>query len=143
MAESNAAAKWIYTRLIADAQLTAVVGTKIYIDIPPQTTPPVAPPFVLYSMLSGVPLRTVGRYVVWSDMIWLIYTVDETQSYAGAIKTGADRIDTVLHAQSGTNVDGIVHACVRIMAYQQQDPIVNGRIVKKLGGQYRIYASTA
>lgn len=139
MAAVNAADRWIATVLLADVQLAAVVGTKVYADLPPQVEPPIALPFVIFTMLSGVTLRIVGPTVVWDNCLYKVVIMAEANSFEGTLKSGADRIDAVLHAQSGTNVSGTVYACVRESPVRlTEPPEAGGRVVRQLGGIYRL-----
>lgn len=143
MAEINAIDRWLFTTLTGDAALTAVIGTKVYADIVWQATPPIEPPYAIYSMLSGVDLRVVGPYRVWSDCLYIVKMVAESNTFAGVLKTGADRIEAVINVKSGSNVDGIVDNCYRVQPLRLAEPPVNGRIYRQLGGIYRIRGKVA
>ena len=142
MADPNVADRFIFTSLAADSALTAIVGGKIYNEIATPTTPPVAPPYVLYQMQSAVGLRTIGVHIVWSNMLFLVRGVVEANSYTGASKTMADRIETVLHAASGSNIDGVLFACVWENPFRLPE-IADGRILRHQGAMFRIYARGA
>jgi hypothetical protein len=143
MADTNAIDQWLYATLTGDGALAAVVGTKVYADLPPQTEPPVSLPFVVFTMLSGVDLRVVGTYRVWANCTYKIVGMAEANSFAGNLKTMADRIDAVLDAKQGSNVTGIIYSCVREMPIRLTEPPQDGRVIRQLGGIFRIQARAA
>lgn len=138
MAEVNAIERWLYTVLSSDGALTAVVSTRIYADRIPQD---VASPYpcVVFGHLSARDLMGVGAFRIWANSLYVIRAIDETESFAGNVKTAADRIDAVLHAASGSNVDGEIFACTRESPFRMSEE-TDGRVFQHLGGQYRILA---
>lgn len=135
MSELNAADKWIYTALSGDAQLTAIVGPRIYAEQAPQGA---ALPYVVFNFQGGADLMSVGPYRVWTNALMLVRGIAETASYAGSLATIADRIDAILHAQSGSNVDGVVYAAVRERPFRMPE-MGNGRQFRHAGGIYRLW----
>lgn len=142
MADPNVADRFIFTSLTADSALTVVIGSKVYGAIVWPQTPAPPPPYVIYQMQSAVGLRTIGVHRVWSNMLFLIRGVVEGNSYGGASKTMADRIDAVMHAASGTNVDGVMHACVWQSPFRLPE-VTDGKIYLHAGSMFRIYARAA
>lgn len=134
MAETVAAEKWLYSVLAADATLTGAVSTRIYAYTAPESA---TFPLVLFGQQSATDLMGVGPYRIWANMLYVVRGVGETASMAG-VQTIANRIDTVLHAASGSNVDGIVYACVRVQPFALSETI-SGRQFRHLGGIYRLF----
>jgi hypothetical protein len=139
MAETNAAEKWIYATLAADATLTGLVGTRIYRNrVPQDVTSPY--PCVVFAYLSGRDRRGVGTWRAWSNTLYVVRGIDETENSLGPLKTVADRIDAVLHGASGATSEGTVWAAVREEPYSLSEEGPGGRIFEHLGGIYRILA---
>lgn len=139
MSELNAIDRWIYGTLTADTALAAVVGTRVYADQAPQTTPAVTMPVVVFQWQGGADLMVIGGVRVWTNAVYLIRGIDEAQTWGGDLKTIADRIDAVLHRGSGTNADGVVYAAVREQPFRMPET-AGGKSYRHLGGLYRIYA---
>lgn len=139
MAETSAAEKWIYSKLAADAALTAIVGTRIYHDRIPQD---VANPYpcVVFAYQSGRDVRGVGAWRAWSNLLYVVRGIDETEDYLGNLQTIANRIDAVLHGASGTTSEGTVWASVREEPFRMSEEGPGGRIFGHLGGIYRVLA---
>jgi hypothetical protein len=135
MSELTAADRWIYGVLSADAQLTAKVGNRIYSESAPQTAPL---PYVVFSQQASYDLMGVGPLRIWANAIFLIRGIAETTSYGGDLGIIVNRIDAVLHAQSGSNVDGVVVAAVRERPFRLAE-MSNGRNFRHEGGQYRMW----
>lgn len=138
MAEVLSAEKWIYATLAADVTLTGLVSTRIYADRIPQD---VASPFpcVVFSYLTGRDLRGVGTWRAWSNFLYIVRGVHETEDFSGSLKTIADRIDAVLHGASGSSSEGTVWAAWREEPYRMPEA-TDGRSIAHLGGIYRVLA---
>jgi hypothetical protein len=139
MSELNAIDRFLYTSLAADTALAAVVSTRIYADLAPQT-PTIVTPYVIFTMLSATDLMVIGGNRVWANSLYLVKGVDKSLTYGGSLKTIADRLDAVVHRFSGvTNADGTVYTAVREQAWRQTETS-DGVVYKSAGGIYRIYA---
>lgn len=136
MSELNAIDRYIFGALTADPTLAGVVGQRVYVDI---ATPAAAMPYIIFQMQASVDLMPVGPGRIWADCLYLVRGVTEATSYGGALKTIADRIDAVLHATAGANVDGTVWACVRDRPYRLPE-VADGRNYRHAGAIFRIYA---
>ncbi|MGP1664480.1 MAG: tail completion protein gp17, partial [Rhodanobacter sp.] len=109
--ESNTAEQWITATLKADAQLTALVGTRIYNTRRPATG---AFPCVIFQMQAARDdLMVLGGVRVWAEMLYLVRGIAEQTSYEGNLATIANRIDAALHAKSGVATAGVVWVAVR------------------------------
>ena len=136
--ETNAAEQWLSTTLKADAQLTALVGTRVYNTRRPSPTTPF--PCVIFQLQAvRDDLMVLGGVRVWASLLYLVRGIAEQTSYEGNLATIANRIDAVLHAQSGTASAGVVWVAVRERPFQMSE-IVDGRTFAHLGGLYRIQA---
>lgn len=139
--ETNAVSRFIYSTLSADAQLTAVVGTRIFETRRPSPTTPF-PCVISQLQAAGDDMMGVGPYRIWSSLLYLVRGITEQTSYEGNAAIIADRIDAALHAKSGTNVAGTVWSIVRERPFIMAE-IVDGREFRHAGGLYRIQASKA
>jgi len=136
--ETNAAEQWLSTTLKADATLTGLVSTRIYNTRRPSPTTPF--PVVIFQLqAAGDDLLVLGGVRVWAPLLYLVRGIAEQTSYEGTLATIANRIDTLLHAQSGTATAGTIWVAVRERAFQMSE-IVDGRTFAHLGGLYRIQA---
>ena len=136
--EINVAEQWLATTLKADAQLAALVDTRIFNKRRPSETTPF--PCVIFQMqAAGDDLLVLGGVRVWSPLLFLVRGIAEQLSNEGNLATIANRIDAVLHAQSGTATAGTVWVAVRERPFQMSE-IINGRTFAHLGGLYRIQA---
>ena len=135
MAETVAGERWLYTVLSGDAQIVAAVGMRIYGYRAEQGK---ARPYILYQWQGGVDLMVVGAARVWTESTYLVRAVADETNFTGVLKTLADRIDAVLHAASGTVVDGVVVSCVREAPWSMVEAGVGGDEVRQLGGVYRL-----
>lgn len=134
MSQSAATDRWLYGVLSSDGALLALVGTRVYADLAPDGT---QLPVVIYQMQSARDRMMVGSTRIWSDQLYLVRGIAETPAYGGDLLTIADRIDVVLHAASGSTVEGTVFECVREREFRMVETI-NGRQYRHLGGVYRI-----
>ena len=136
--ETNAAEQWLSTTLKADATLTGLVSTRIYNTRRPSATTPF--PVVIFQLqAAGDDLLVLGGVRVWAPLLYLVRGIAEQTSYEGTLASIANRIDTLLHAKSGTATAGTVWVAVRERAFQMSE-IVDGRTFAHLGGLYRIQA---
>ena len=136
--ETNAAEQWLSTTLKADATLTGLVSTRIYNTRRPSATTPF--PVVIFQLqAAGDDYLVLGGVRVWAPLLYLVRGIAEQTSYEGTLATIANRIDTLLHAKSGTATAGTIWVAVRERAFQMSE-IVDGRTFAHLGGLYRIQA---
>jgi hypothetical protein len=134
--ETSTAETWIYSKLTADAALTALVGSRIYRGVAPEGA---AFPFVVFFLMMGTGFDVMGtgtaRYITSGQ--WVIKAVDRNPS-ASTASSVADRIDAALHGQSGSATGGVVHACTRDepLAYVE---VADGATYQHLGGLYKVF----
>jgi hypothetical protein len=130
----------IHDLLAADAQLTAVVGGRIYADEVPQGA---ASPAVVYQFLAGVDRRAVGGITVYVDPLYIVAGVAPATNWA-QLATIARRIEAVLDGAGGTvGSEGIVIQSIeREDIFRQIDPLVAGQTrYRRYGGRYRLFVS--
>lgn len=119
--------RFIYDRLVL-AGLHPHSGTA-----PTGTTEPYV---VIQVQSPGNDLYVVGAYRLWTDPLFLVKAVAQTESW-GTLTATADAIDTALHDQAGAVSGGTIFECVRERAFSM---IENGGGVeyRHLGGFYRV-----
>jgi len=139
MIETQLVEKWLYDVLSSDAGeggVATLVDGRIYAYHPPQAA---TYPLVLYSLLSGIDVMTVGACRVLVNSVYIVKVVDrsDTVSFAG-IKPVADRIDLLLHDTQGEVESGRVLTCTRegVVSYAEFET----QFTLHLGGRYRILA---
>jgi hypothetical protein len=143
MSETNTVETFIYGALAGDSVLlTALGGLAIDKIFNAQARRNATLPYVVFQQQSGVDLMVVGSVRVWSNFLYVVRATAEADNYSGVLQIAAGRIDAVLHAASGTNVNGTVWACVREKPFVLPEPR-EGRVFRHLGGIYRIYAKAA
>lgn len=134
-----AAERWLYAVLTGDGTLAGLVGTRVYFDSIPQDA---AMPLIYVTQSSGRDLAGTGPNIYATRFAYAVRAVDETPpgGLTTALVNVADRLHTVLHAASGSNVDGAVMACVREQPFSmtERDPST-GRPYRHLGGIYRMW----
>jgi len=142
MSEPWAVDQFIVTALKADSALTALIGgatPRVYADMAPQTTPPVALPYVLFQMQAATDLMVVGNFRVWSNMLYLVRMLAETGSWGGNLDTGANRIEVALNGKSASNGSGLIYSATRENPFRLLETI-DGRQIRHSGHVFRIYA---
>lgn len=94
------AAAWIVTTLKADAQLTALVGTRFYVDEAPEGT---VYPFVVMQQIDAAPVQNAFADRIMDGERWQLKAVTKSKSWISA-KQIAERIELTLHKARGANV---------------------------------------
>lgn len=127
--------EWLYGVLVNDAQLSALVGGRIFSYVAPLTA---TTPFVVFNHQAGTDVRGVGTVRVMTSLVYQVKVVGQGESVR-SLKPIADRIDALLHGASGSVADGTVLTCVREqqVAYAEVD---EGVRYNHLGGLWRILA---
>jgi hypothetical protein len=134
--------KWIYGILSADATLIAELAADVendalaavYMDEAPEGA---TYPFLIMQMLSDIDVKGIGAEVVIVDAVYQIRWVGETESYQDA-KTALDRVDVLLHKQTGTQDDATITACSRDGTRVRFKETTNGRHYRHRGVNYRV-----
>src|SRR5690242_13267232 len=135
--ETTIAETWIFQQLAGDSTLAALIGgathPRIYSDQAPQGA---AYPYVAIAMLSDRSVLTQNGIRVMENIVYIVKAVEKTASYAD-ITSIANRLDALLHKQSGTVTGGLVLSCTRenIIRFPETK---NGVEYRHLGPQVRI-----
>lgn len=136
MSEIVTADRWLKSVLGSDATLAALTP-KVYKLPAPQGA---QLPYAAFNMLSAVDLQAVGTARVWSDMLYVVRAIFETNTLGGNLELAANRIDVLLQAASGSASSGVVWACVREQPFEMEENNA-GQELRHLGGIYRIFAT--
>lgn len=134
MGDILAAEQWITSKLSGDATITGVVGNRIYTHLAPDNT---TFPYILISYQTSKDVVWVGANRVLTSINYVIRAITMAGSFSGIGNTAA-RINTVLHAASGTVAAGVVLGCVRIAPFVMVDP-GEGVQYRHLGGIYKLW----
>lgn len=141
MQETARAEKWLYALMSGDSGVGGVstlVGGRIYAYAAPSR---VSFPFVVFSHMGDYDVRAVGTARILASMTYQVKAVGRGSAVGmNAIKTIADRIDTLLQGASGSVTDGVILSCVREqqISYVEQ---AESEVYMHLGGIYRIQVS--
>ncbi len=134
MDETTRIDAWLYSRLTADAQLVAVVGSRVYCESAPAAA---TYPFVLFSCYrSGRDLMVVNGERVLTAPDYLVMVVGEGRDYV-ALQPAADRIDTLLHNVTAETAALRVMSCVRTDTWRERIEEA-GKAWSRLGGLYHL-----
>lgn len=133
MNESREVAKWLVTTLQGDAALAALVGTRVYRDVAPESA---ALPFVIFWNTGGHDVLGVGGIRILSELTFTVEGVCD-----GASATNLEAIVTRLYAlldrASGVTTAARILSCIREATTDSTD-IDGGRLFPRLGGDYRL-----
>ncbi len=135
--ESMAAYQWIYSKLSADSQLAALVGTRIYQR---QADQGVSYPYVVILKLSGTDSNTISGDRVMANLLFLVKGVTEGNNAGNALESINARIDALLQKSRNQSVSkGQILACTRESDFEllENDP-KSAKQWLHLGGSYRL-----
>lgn len=126
--------QWIYERLTGDSALTAIVGTKVFVDNAPQGT---AFPFVVFSLEYAADVVSHNHTRIMVESLWRIRVNKASESYDNEMQAVADRIDVLFDRTSGTAGGAAIFSSVRDEPYKR--PLIDeGKQYRALGGLYRV-----
>lgn len=134
MSETLVVDTWLYSTLSSDATLDGIVTT-VEQGIAPAGT---KVPYVVFAYLGGADLMVVDGIRVWHNGVWIVKAVTSGSDWT-AIGQAADRIDELLHRQSGNPAGGVVLSAVR-EGEHRSDYFQDGVRNLELGGRYRVLA---
>lgn len=133
--ETAIVAKWLYTTLSGDATLMSLAPGGVFDVIAPKGT---AYPFVQFQFQAGTDLMVIGGYRVLVNSVWMVAVIAQTEELGDVFPAG-DRIDALLHRQSGTVTgEGLILSCVRERPVNPPPWPENGLVYRRYGGDYRI-----
>lgn len=101
---------FVSSRLTGDATLMALgspplsQGIRVYRDDIPQGG---LYPSIVFSFLSGVPLKVIGNVTVWAEVVLLVKAIDQGQTTLN-LEPIMNRVDAVLESASGSVSGGQV-----------------------------------
>jgi hypothetical protein len=136
--------QWLTAALLADAQLAAIVGTKVFSGMAPRES---TWPVVVFQFLGGSDTATgAGVNRIMHRGVYMVKGVTEGPSYGPPLQTIADRIDAVLHGKPdpGSMIVASVGGASILSSVREQpfrlEEEIDGRHYRSLGGFYRIQA---
>jgi hypothetical protein len=136
--ETVAADRWLLATLNANSALVALVGTKIYGYLAPNSA---VAPYVVFEYEDGDDEQGVGGARVLSALRYKVVAVGETLTF-GSIEGIAKQIDAALHGKQGAiSGGGYVNECIRIGPVAGVEPIDGNRQFRHLGGRYQLRVS--
>jgi len=124
----------MYGVLAGDATLHALVADRIYSEVAPADA---TFPVVVFQWMSGHDVRGVGPTRIMDDLLYLVKAIGQTKAFTD-IETIANRVDVLLHAQSGAPTGGTVYGCVREEPFKLAEDD-EGISYRHLGGSYRLW----
>ena len=122
--------RWLYATLKNDTTLAAVIGARIYADIAPEGS---IYPLAILSQVISLPVANWSADKVMNDEVWRVRLTTDKADY-GAIETAAERIQTLLHKQTGTGVIGCTAEGITRFS-----EIESGQVYKHLVLEFRIF----
>lgn len=133
--ELQEAKNWIHDKLAANADLVAIVGTRIFADHYPGQR---VFPYVLYNAQASVDLKGVGRSRIASDVLFQVRVVCDGLPNADIRKAGR-RIDDVLQHQASQPSGAFYFSSEREGEIDRPEYDSANHRYHNLGGMYRIW----
>lgn len=130
--ETIVADTWLYETLTGDSALMAEV-TGVHST---SRTRDSELPAVVFEWLAGTDVMYVNGIRVWHSGVWIVKAVDVTSSWTD-VQTAAERIDALLHRQSGSPTGGTVFTATREAPFRSAYTN-EGVSYRELGGRFRI-----
>lgn len=136
--ETLVAEQFISAKLKADTTLVAALadGTSgIWVDVPAATA---KYPLVQIVHSTSTDLWHLGRYLIWSDNVYIVRGVAQSQSFT-TLKTIARRINAVLESTNGSTSDGTVFGVARMRPFRMSETDGNLHF-RYLGAFFRVFS---
>lgn len=124
---------FIAATLLADADVIAIIGDRVYQDVAPASA--IYPFIVIQNQLSDDMLG-VGSVRIYTDTIFIVKAVAQVDTY-DPLRPLAKAIDVALNGVTGSVLDGTVFACIREESFRLAET-EEGVHHKNLGGSYRL-----
>lgn len=137
--EIEQAKKWIYDSLSGNAEITAVVSTRIYSDYLPD--PPAARvfPYVLYDYLGGADVDALGTGRLLAKPLFQVRLVTDGRPTTASRKA-AKRIDDVLQVAVHQSSGEFFFTSRREQTVNRPETdAATGQRYHNLGGLYRLW----
>lgn len=137
--EIEQAKKWIYDSLSGNAEITAVVSTRIYSDYVPEPPASRVFPYLLYEYLGGMDVDALGTSRLLSKPLFQIRVVTDGRPTTTTRKV-AKRIDDILriavHQSSG---EFFFTARREQPVNRAETDTATGKKYHNLGGLFRLW----
>lgn len=138
MNEEQAAARFLFQRLAADAGVSTIVGSRIYESLAPDEA---AYPLVIFNLQSGRDVTQAGGDGrILTSPLFLVKAVTQSNGYASADEL-AHAIDAALEGASGTITLGsqgyAIQTIYRTAPFRFLEP-ADGLRYFHVGGLYRV-----
>ena len=141
--EIEEAKKWIYGSLSGNAEITAIVGTRIYSDYVPEAPASRTYPYILYGYLGGADVDGLGTARFATLPLFQIRVVTRGRPDVSVRKV-AKRIDDVLRiAVYQLSTDWYFTARREQPVNRVEQDTATGQYYTNLGGLYRLFVSDA
>ena len=138
--ETMAVARWLYSVLSADDGIQSLVDGRIFGYRVPHSS---GFPSILFQMqVAEADSRVIGSARVGSRLVYAVKAIGQGADFV-AIQTIAGRIDALLEASSGSNIDGVIVSCVRDRPVEILESSDTGEDYVHLGGLYRLTVAGA
>jgi len=137
--EVEQAKKWIYDSLSGNAEITAVVSTRIYSDYCPDPPASRVFPYVLYEYLGGNDVDGLGTSRILSEPLFQVRVVTEgrpTTATRRAAKRITDVLGVAVYQLSG---DWYFTARREQPVNRPETDTATGKKYHNLGGLFRLY----
>jgi hypothetical protein len=136
--ETLVAEQFITAKLKADTLLVAALadGTNgIWTDVPATTA---KYPLVQIVHNTSTDLWHLGRYLVWSDHLYIVRGVAMAQSFT-TLRTIVRRINAALESTDGSTADGTVFGVARLRPFRMSE--TDGNLhYRYLGAFFRVFS---
>lgn len=136
--ETLVAEQFIVTKLKADATLVAALAdgaNGIWTDVPAVSA---RYPLVQIVHNSSTDNWHLGRYLLWSDHIYIVRGVAMAQSFA-PLRTIVRRLNAVLESTNGSTADGTVFGVARLRPFRMTETDGN-KHYRYLGAFFRVFS---
>lgn len=137
MTETLAVDRWIYDTLTNDGTLMALCPGGVHEQPAPLDVKGL---FVVFAVQTALDTTGLGAARILTSGVWQIRVVGENVP-TSTLGPAAARIDQLLQGQRGSNADGRIYGCVRTGPLRLPAEVSDGRIIRSLGGLYRITVS--
>lgn len=136
--ETLVAEQFLSTRLRSDAALIATLAdgaNGVWTDIPDTTA---RYPLVQIVHYSSDDHWHLGRYLVWSDHVYIVRAVAQGQSFT-TLKTAVQRINAVLESANGSATDGTVFGVAKLRPFRMSESD-GEKHFRYLGAFFRVFS---
>ena len=138
MSSLNAIDSWMKATLLADANVTAEVVDRVFLDRAPSSI--TTYPYIIIQNQTAETVRGVGTASVMDDTIYIVKAV--TQGEFSVLNTLVSAIDnSLISPVGGTTIYGDVFACVKESPFRLES-VEDGKQYRYLGTEFRVHAQS-